>query len=484
MRSNQDPGQAGREGRKEAPEGPAAGTPREATAMKAKPGTPAPGAEKAGHGAGAAAESRGPGHGPQDPNRASGAGRGLAWFLVASLLAVAGGIPLFQAAHEAAVGKEMPHVFELFRRAPTKENLHRWDDNAKDRSVFAKWLRPWALQKRYDLFKEVAPKSVQGSDGWLFYNQDVDYLLDPPYTDARFYKGTFDTLVAGKRVNLRNPLVAMEDFRARLAARGIALLLVPIPGKPSIYPEKLYPGFRGEALSPTLSLLAELKRRGFETADLFTPLLRAKAEGRFQLYLKRDTHWTPQGMEIAADAMAGRIRELLPGLDTAVGLGSGAAAAAPNGTNGTSQERTATGPRFSLRDTAVSRWGDIAEMTKVPNRKAVWEEEKVDAHPVLDLATEKPYKDDPDSPILWLGDSFSRIYQTDAPGAAGIIAQVAYRLNRPLASIVNDGGASTVVRQQLARRSEMLKGKKLVVWTFVERDLRFGSKGWSLADLP
>jgi hypothetical protein len=423
----------------------------EATAMKAKPGTGGP--------------DKVP-DGPAPDGRASG--RGLAWILVASLLAVAAGFPLFQAAHEAAVGKELPHVFELFRRAPTKENLHRWDDNAKDRSVFAKWLRPWALQKRYDLLKEVAPKSVQGADGWLFYNQDVDYLLDPPYTDARFYKGTFDTLVDGKRVNLRNPLVAMEDFRARLAARGIGLLLVPIPGKPSIYPEKLYPGFRGQALSPTLSLLEELKRRGFQTADLFAPLMRAKAEGRFQLYLKRDTHWTPQGVDIAADVLAGRIRELVPGLDAAEGLGSGGG----------------PGPRFALRDTAVMRWGDIAEMTKVPDRKAVWEEEKVEAHPVFDLAADKPYKDDPASPILWLGDSFSRIYQTDAPGSAGIIAQVAYRLNLPLASIVNDGGASTVVRQQLARRSELLTGKKLVVWTFVERDLRFGSKGWGLTGLP
>ena len=424
----------------------APGAPREGTATRAKP--------PEGHGA--AGSGRGP-------------GRKLEWALVASLLAVVAGFPLFQAVHEAAAGRGMPHVFELFRRAPTKENLHRWDDNAKDRSVFAKWLRPWALQKRYDWFKEVAPKAVTGTDGWLFYNQDVDYLIDPPRTDERFYKGTFDTLVAGRRVNLRDPLVAIEDFRARLAARGIKLLLVPIPGKPSLYPEKLYPGFRGQAASPTLALLDEMRRRGFEVVDLFAPLMRAKAEGRFQLYLKRDTHWTPQGLEIAADALAGRIRELVPGLDPEAGIGEGAAGG---------------GPRFALRDTAVMRWGDIAEMTKVPDRKSIWEEEKVEAHPVIDLASEKPYRDDPDSPILWLGDSFSRIYQTDAPGAAGIIAQVAYRLNRPLASIVNDGGASTVVRQQLARRPGLLEGKRLVVWTFVERDLRFGSKGWALADLP
>jgi hypothetical protein len=393
--------------------------------------------------------------------------RKLEWTFVFSLLAVAAGFPLVQAGYEALVQKEMPHVFNVFLNLPTKEHLHRWDENAKDRSIFAKALRPVTLQARYDALKEVAPKAVQGADGWLFYNQDVDYLLEPSYTDDRFYKGTFDTLVDGKRVNPRNPLAAMEQFRDQLSDRGIALLIVPIPGKPSIYPEMLSPGFKQTQAYPTLDLLEDLKRRGFEVADLFTPLMKAKADGKFQLYLKRDTHWTPQGMEIAAQALAARIRELQPGLDPAEGLGSGGA-----------------GPRYALKDTLIKRWGDVAEMTKVPDRRKVWDEESVEAHPVIDLATEKPYKDDPAAPVLWLGDSFSRIYQTDAPGSAGVIAHVAYLLNRPLASIVNDGGASTVVRQQLARKADLLEGKKLVVWTFVERDLRFGSKGWALTALP
>jgi hypothetical protein len=396
--------------------------------------------------------------------------RKLEWTLVVSLLAVVAGFPLFQAVHEAVVDKEMPHFLDVFLKLPTKENLHRWDDNSKDRSVFAKWLRPVTLQLRYDLLGEMAPKSVKGEKDWLFYNQDVDYLLEPPYTDERFYKGTFDTLINGKRVNLRNPVVAMEDFRDRLKARGIELLLVPIPGKPSIYPEMLWHGIRGNPPSPTLALIGDLEKRGFNVADIFHPLLQAKAAGAPRLYLKRDTHWTPQGMEVAAEALAARIRDLLPDPDTAAAVGPG--------------DSLRTQPRFLVKDTVVDRWGDIAEMTKVPKRKQIWPEEPVTASKVTDALTGKPYKDDPESPILWLGDSFSRIYQTDAPGSAGIIAHVAYKLNRPLASIVNDGGASTVVRQQLARRGELLKDKKLVVWTFVERDLRFGSKGWQVQELP
>ena len=83
-----------------------------------------------------------------------------------------------------------------------------------------------------------------------------------------------------------------------------------------------------------------------------------------------------------------------------------------------------------------------------------------------------------------LGDSFLRIYERDEPGSAGFIAHLAHQLQRPVASIVNDGGASTLVRQGLARKPELLAGKTLVVWEFVERDIRFGLEGWQHVPLP
>jgi hypothetical protein len=90
-----------------------------------------------------------------------------------------------------------------------------------------------------------------------------------------------------------------------------------------------------------------------------------------------------------------------------------------------------------------------------------------------------PFKDDfRKAKILILGDSFSRIYQTDSPVNAGWIAHFAKEMGRPVASIVSDGGASTLVREKLARKAGVLKGKKLLIWEFVERDLRFGAEGW------
>lgn len=411
--------------------------------------------------------------------------RKLEWTIVASLLAVTAGFPICQAFYEWLGEKQTPHVFAIFGETPTKKHLHGWDAAAKDRSIFSKWLQPRVLQLRYKLLGEMGAKSLKGTDGWLFYNQDVDYLMHPPYSDRRFYKGTFDTLVAGKRVNVRNPLVAITDFRDQLKARGIELLLIPIPGKPAIYPEKLWAGFRGQPPSPTLAMLEDLRRKGFQVVDLYHPLLEAKARGEGQLYLKRDTHWSPAGMEVAAAEIARAIRAMgiLPA-DSAAAAGRNVASVQKGSKALAVLDTFPPSPRFVLKDTAVERWGDIAEMTKLPDRKKIWGTETVTARRVIDSRSGLAYADDEASPILWLGDSYSRIYQTDAPRGAGVIAHVSYRLQQPLASIVNDGGASTVVRQQLLNKARLLTGKKLVVWTFVERDIRFGSKGWQLEALP
>jgi len=77
-----------------------------------------------------------------------------------------------------------------------------------------------------------------------------------------------------------------------------------------------------------------------------------------------------------------------------------------------------------------------------------------------------------------------RIYGQDEPQSAGFLAHLAYELRQPVTSIVNDGGASTLVRQELFRRPRLLTNKKLVIWEFVERDIRFGAEGWQLTPLP
>ena len=76
-----------------------------------------------------------------------------------------------------------------------------------------------------------------------------------------------------------------------------------------------------------------------------------------------------------------------------------------------------------------------------------------------------------------IGDSFLQIFQSDEPNSAGFIAHLAKELGQPLTSLVADGGASTLVRQELFRRPALLRGKKVILWEFVERDIQLGAEG-------
>jgi hypothetical protein len=404
--------------------------------------------------------------------------------MLACFLAVVIGIPLIQAAHEAVVDHEMPHLLEVFTGAPTKAHLHGWDQSSRDRSIFSKFLRPMFQQWEYDLLGYTGPKVIaaKGEGKWLFYAPDVQYLLNPPWNDERFLHGAIDTMINGRKVNTKHPLYAIEDFRDKLKARGIELMMVPIPGKPSIYPELLDPSLAAPPVSPTESLIGEMRKRGIEVVDLYetlrkaksggvpapqvasregaSPVVQSQASGSGDLFLRRDTHWAPRGLEIAAQAVAEQVKS-----------------------HAWYPEALSHARKYSLKQTEVERWGDIAEMTKLPKRHDIWPVEKVTADQVID-AEGNPYKDEDSSAILFLGDSYSRIYQTDAPKSSGFISHIAYNLGMPVASVVNDGGASTLVRRQLYRKADLLKNKKLVIWEFVERDIRFGDEGWQLLDLP
>ena len=130
------------------------------------------------------------------------------------------------------------------------------------------------------------------------------------------------------------------------------------------------------------------------------------------------------------------------------------------------------------------RYGDVLRMIRAPQIERLYTPESMTCFQVVKAHTGEVYQDDPHSPVLVLGDSFLRIFERDEPGSGGFVAHLAANLGFGLTSLVNDGGASTLVRQQLARRPDLLEGKKVVVWEFVERDIRFGTEGWQVIPLP
>ena len=399
----------------------------------------------------------------------------------------------------------------------TSRYLRAFENKIDDESAIVLALRPKYQLAVWNLFSDPGEKVVLGAAGdcigkscgreeakpedkWLFYRQDVEFLVQPSPLDVRSAK-------------LDNPVKAIEKFRDQLKAKGVELLVVITPGKPSIYTERLtgrdsrVAGIENAAglQSHGKKILDSLTRTGFNTVDLYTPLLAAKSRDSEEgaLYLNDDTHWTPRGAELAADVIAKKVREMVDA--------------------GTVKFRKTDDVRYIASDSLADRMGDVGEMSGL-NKFGVFKVQKVTGHVVMQQnikeRTEKlpmdtacvaaaknackksdscftaqsalcerdtvlydttvtPFKDDfRKSEILILGDSFSRIYQTDSPVNAGWIAHFAKNMNARVASIVSDGGASTLVREKLARKASVLKGKKLLIWEFVERDLRFGAEGW------
>ena len=324
----------------------------------------------------------------------------------------------------------------------TSRYLRAFENKVEDENALVLAFRPKYQLAVWNVFKDPGEKVVLGAgEGrWLFYRQDVEFLVQPSPLDVRSAK-------------LDNPIQAILKFRDQLKAKGVELLVVITPGKPSIYPERLT-GIDGLKLAGHgKAILDSLTKLGLNTVDLYTPLLSAKADDAKlgALYLDDDTHWTPRGAELAAGEIAKKVNAMVDAGQVNIGEPS---------------------MDYVVSDSLADRMGDIGEMSGL-NKFNVFKAQQVTGHVV------SPFKDDfRKSKILILGDSFSRIYQTDSPVNAGWIAHFAKNISRPVSSIVSDGGASTLVRKKLARKAGVLKGKKLLIWEFVERDLRFGAEGW------
>ena len=373
-------------------------------------------------------------------------------FLSASFLAIVSIVPLADATIEIVRDGRSPTIAALFSRIPSRENLRSLESDLESSSWFPQALRPWWQRLRFALLADLGEKAILGRDGWLFYAPDVRYLVEP-----------FPAVTTNARND--NPLSAIIAFRDQLSRKGIHLLVVPMPVKPSVYPDKLTRRVMsgGQSFSShTLGLISNLRAAGVEVSNLFETFRELRQKNpppeSEPYYLVRDTHWSGKAVILAAEEVAEQIRRL-------GWIDSGST-------------------DYDLKAVRVKRRSDVAQMVKVPGIEEKYPPEDVRCYQVVQKNDGKPYQDDPHSSVLILGDSFLRIYQRDEPTAAGFISHLAMKLRRPLASIVNDGGASTLVRQELARRADILQGKRLVIWEFVERDIRFGTEGWKEVSLP
>ena len=419
--------------------------------------------------------------------------RAINWFLTLFFMAMITAVPLLQNVREFAAiragkdsGRNLPQSFDVFsfllpsgaelKSLATGEggvlaagsrvnnrmlgDIQRYETDLKERDSLMQWVIPRLQVPVTAWLKGGNEDAYCGRDGWLFYRRDIDSLtgrgfLDPEILARRAAGGS-----ELKAPPQPDPLKAIIDFRDQLAKRGIALIVMPAPVKPSIHPERhsaRYEGRTGAVQNPSfpafVERLAQEKVACFDPA----PLLVQAKEGGTPQYLRTDTHWTPEGMELAAKELADLARQTAP-LSPATA-------------------------RFSAIEQEVTNPGDVAMMLKFPAEWQVFAPETVTIRQVRD--GKEPWRPDAKAEALFLGDSFANIFSLAPMGwgeSAGLVEHLSLALGLPVDAITRNDAGSFATREMLAkelqRGNDRLVGKKLVIWEFASRELASGD--WKL----
>ena len=282
-------------------------------------------------------------------------------------------------------------------------------------------------------------KAFAGSDGFLFYRNSLEFVTGGDLEKQR--KG-------------KNPLPIIVDFKNQLAAHDVDFLFVPVPTKEEIFPDEIDPnskGLVGHVVDPfARKLLLSLAQAGVEVIDLLPAFLNARTKTdtakEEPLYQHQDTHWTDRGLRLAADLIGRRIKQY-PWFS----------------------ELSAHARTYTLKETTFTRYGDL--YSRLPDaEKAPYKPETLVAHQVVGPRGDL-YEDDPDSPIVVLGDSFTGVYELTDAEHAGISAHIARAAAFPVDLVMSYGGGPNVRQKLMRRGAEALSAKKVVIWIMTARDL-------------
>lgn len=142
----------------------------------------------------------------------------------------------------------------------------------------------------------VFPNVLVGEDGWLIFTAERsmdNYQNTIEFTDRKI-------------VSIQSKLLRLH---LRLSERGIALLLVVVPDKPTLYPEIVPPQIeRREGETRLNRLLSYIDENGPNVVvDLRT--MRQDASLPYEVYSKTDSHWNDYGMFIAYEAIMKKVEE-------------------------------------------------------------------------------------------------------------------------------------------------------------------------------
>jgi len=305
-----------------------------------------------------------------------------------------------------------------------------------------------------------------GKDGFLFHRTDVvsttglsilsEQFLKEPQSGTDIVDDLVKTILKPWKTTKPeeipaipsqppvDSLTVLSDFHEKLSSRGIHLVIVIVPSKSTIYPEKMWPNYPLSAGPAWNSGYPEWRRQLIEkkvdVLDLSERFWQAKAHDQELLFLEQDSHWSPRGVAIGAEAVADRVRGFL-GKYQPIPL--------------------------VVRKQTIPEPNDLVVLLGLRPEKTLFPQPPIELTQVVPANAENSATADL-GPILLFGDSLTAYYDTRNIGSkAGFAQQLMLRLNTGVQTFVGFGDDSPIaIQNALARRPSVLKNKKVVVLEF------------------
>ena len=286
-----------------------------------------------------------------------------------------------------------------------------------------------------------AKPSIRGEDrDWFFLVKELRHLAS-----GRFWEPS----PAGDFSGRIDQVPGIIEFRELLEARGIRLLLVPVPAKAAIYPEKLAGKFQRGDAEPLAPFLDQLRKGGVEVLDLEPVFLEAAAaEPGALLYCRQDAHFSPLAAKKVAELIA-RMLALPAGESSDITLA------------GETEDLSFIGDQVLGSEWEGSISGETLPLQRVATSAGV------------------PVEPDPASSVLLLGDSHTLVFQAGEENGmhsrgAGVFDYLAFSLGFAPDLVGVRGSGLVQARKQLFFRASAAPGywenKKAVILLFSVRE--------------
>jgi alginate O-acetyltransferase complex protein AlgJ len=271
--------------------------------------------------------------------------------------------------------------------------------------------------------------------GWLFLAGELKHV------------GNSDFWARPEATPGGDPVAAIIAYHEALKALGVTLVVVPVPSKASIYPDKLAAALAPDAALASAPFFEKLTAAGVVALDLEPVFRRERADQK--VCCEQDSHWTPSACRLTAELISGlpAVSALFPPQEVVPRAGE------------------------EIRIT-----GDLVEGlgAEAPEKETL----------LVFKAAAEPVPPDDSSPIVLLGDSHTVVF-SEAGGTirnhttgAGLRDHLQARLGLPLAVVTTAASGADGARGLLARKAaaapDFWKDRKLVIWCFSAREFTQG----------